>query len=211
MKTVIRSVRIQALPAGAALALLAFGCCGRPSAQLRPLTADSVILAFGDSLTEGTGADAAEAYPAVLERELGCRVINAGVAGERTDQGLERLPGAIAKYQPDLLILIHGGNDLLQRVEPATIKGNLARMIALARKEGSEVVLVGIPEPNLLLRTAALYDELARQFGIPYDRATLRDVLSTPSLKSDQIHPNAEGYTIIAENLAGLIRGAEKK
>ena len=89
-----------------ALALLLSACGADP--QLPSLTDDAVVLAFGDSLTRGTGAQNDKSYPAVLAAATGLRVINAGIPGEESDAGLERLPELIAEAQPNLVILGHG-------------------------------------------------------------------------------------------------------
>lgn len=88
--------------------------------RLQPLTKNAVILAFGDSLTHGTGASIEQAYPQKLQAMLSRTVINAGVPGEISQTGLKRLPGLLKKYQPELLILCHGGNDILRKKKPET-------------------------------------------------------------------------------------------
>ncbi len=196
------------LSAATALFLLLFlaaaGCRDR-APRIAPLPPGAVILAFGDSLTSGYGADSQESYPAVLEGLTGFKVINAGVPGEVTAQGLKRLPSLLSRYRPDLVILCHGGNDLLRRLDPETTAANLRQMILAARTSGAQVLLVGVPQPGLLLRPAALYGDLAAEFGIPCEENLLPDILKNGSKKSDAIHPNAEGYRRLAEGLAGRI------
>jgi len=92
--------------------VLLAACSSQP--QLPKLTPDAAILAFGDSLTYGSGADRGESYPAVLSRLSGLEVINAGVPGEVTSQGVMRLPDLLDEHLPQLLFLCHGGNDLIQ-------------------------------------------------------------------------------------------------
>lgn len=192
--------------AGLCLSLLmAWPGCSVDPVPLSPLGPDSVVLAFGDSLTKGTGVSRKQSYPALLEKRLGCKVINAGVPGEVTAQGLLRLPGLLDRHAPDLLILCHGGNDMLQRLSKEKMAANLDRMIRMAIDRGVEVVLVGVPAPGLMLSVDEAYDNLAERHRLPYEGEVMSEILSSPTLKSDAIHPNAEGYRKMAEAVAALI------
>ncbi len=187
--------------------LLFFAACESGPPRLAKLPADGVVLAFGDSLTFGSGAPAEASYPALLQQLIGRRVLGAGVPGEVTARGLARLPGVLRDSAPDLLILMHGGNDLLQRQAPARIAANLRAMVRLARKRGVAVVLIGVPDLGLILgRSAGFYEELAEELELPYDGETLPAILKQSSLKSDAIHPNAQGYRKLAEAVAELLR-----
>ena len=190
------------------LLLLLAGCDSKPA--IRPLAPGATILAFGDSLTHGNGAGAGQSYPALLEELLGVRVVNAGVPGEESAAGRKRLPGVLEKAQPQLVILIHGGNDFLRRLDVAQTKQNLRAMIEACRLQGADVVLAGVPQVGLFLSPAPFYAELAKEYRLPYLEDTLSDILKDRSLKSDAIHPNAAGYRQLAEALAGLIRDAER-
>ncbi|TRO80620.1 arylesterase [Desulfuromonas acetexigens] len=176
--------------------------------RISPLDGEAVILAFGDSLTHGTGAGAEETYPAVLAGLLGREVVNAGVPGEVAAAGLKRLPELLAEYQPALVILCHGGNDFLRRLDREVLIGNLREMIALCQESGAEVLLVGVPQVGLFLSADPLYGELAEEFALPYEEKILAKILSERELKSDQIHPNGRGYALLAEKLAALIAKA---
>ena len=130
------------------LAAIAFAGCGeRP--KLARLASDAVVLAFGDSLTYGTGAAENESYPAQLERLIGRRVVRAAVPGEVTAQALTRLPEALDEHAPRLLLLCIGGNDFLRRLGNPQAEANIRAMVQLARKRGVDVVLIGVPEPGL--------------------------------------------------------------
>jgi lysophospholipase L1-like esterase len=192
----------------AALLLLALAACsGRPPALPR-LAPDAVILAFGDSLTFGTGAGAQESYPAVLAALSGRRVVNAGVPGEVSAAGLARLPALLEEHRPQLVILCHGGNDLLRRLGEEQLERNLAAMVELARAAGAAVVLVGVPRASLLPGPAELYARLARARRLPYLEEAVSEILRNRDLKSDPIHPNATGYRVLAERLHALLRRA---
>lgn len=166
---------------------------------LKSLPADAVILAFGDSLTYGTGADKTESYPALLQTSLSQQVINAGIPGEISGEGRARLPQVLAEIQPQLVILCHGGNDLIRKLNPQQIKKNLANMIETIQKSGAEVLLVAVPEPNILLSPPDFYQELAEQYQLNLEAEVVADILSSRKLKSDPIHPNAAGYHLMAE------------
>jgi len=199
-------VRFRILTCLAVLALGA-GCGSDP--EIRPIQASSVIVAFGDSITAGTGAEKPESYPARLSERLGCRVVNAGVPGEETPAGLRRLPGVLSREDPDLVILCLGGNDMLSKRTHESIRANLGTMIELVKDSGADLVLLGVPKPGLLLRPPPFYEELAEAHHIPLDRTTIPDILSTPSEKSNQIHPNADGYARLANAVAALIRDSQ--
>ncbi len=189
------------------LSLLLFAACDAGPPKLTKLPSDGVVLAFGDSLTFGNGARADESYPAVLQRLIGLRVVRSGVPGEVTAQGLARLPGVLQQVNPDLLILIHGGNDVLLRKSPARTAANLRAMVRLARERDVAVVVVGVPNLGLVLgHSAGFYAEIAKEMEIPYDGKTLPGILKQSDLKSDAIHPNAQGYRKLAEAVAALLR-----
>lgn len=182
--------------------------CNTGSPRLARLAETDVILAFGDSLTHGTGTDAEHAYPAQLQSFIGRRVVNAGIPGETTAEGLLRLPEALATHRPRLLLLCLGGNDMLRRQDLGQAAGNLRAMVRLARAEGVEVVLIGVPELRLFSGAPAFYAEIADEFGLPYEGEVFNEVLKNNSLKADPIHANAAGYRIVAERLAGVLRKA---
>ena len=170
------------------------------------LASDAVILAFGDSLTFGTGAAPTESYPAILESLVGRRVVNSGVPGEVTGEGLSRLPEVLEKEKPALMILCHGGNDMLRRLDQRQTADNLRAMIRLAHERGAAVVMVAVPSPGIALSPPPFYRETAAEMKIPFDEKALAMVLSDGSLKSDYIHPNAAGYHQLAESIAALLK-----
>jgi lysophospholipase L1-like esterase len=188
------------------LLLLCLVSCSTNEPQLSLLSEDAVILAYGDSLTYGSGANSeTQSYPAVLQQLTGRTVINLGVPGERSFEGLERLPSVLEEIKPTLVILCHGGNDLIQKRDKTQLKQNLAAMISLIHKSGAEVVLIGVPAFSLTLAVPELYPELANEFQLPYDAHILPELEKTPKLKSDHIHPNAQGYNEMAKSIYTLL------
>jgi len=187
--------------------MLACVACGQSSAKLNKLSDDAVILAFGDSLTYGTGAAAEHDYPSILLELTGHQVVNAGVPGEISQEGLQRLPELLDEYQPQLLILMHGGNDILRKLPTVQTRANLKAMIDVARQRNIQVLMLGVPSFSLLqLRSAEFYVELAESEAVVSDLESLPEILSHNELKSDTVHPNDKGYRQLAEHIAELLR-----
>jgi len=184
---------------------LGIAACGERT-HLERLPREAVVLAFGDSLTYGTGAAEAESYPAQLESLIGRRVVRDGVPGEASAQALERLPGALDEHAPRLLLLCIGGNDFLRRLGNAQAERNVRAMIALARRRGIGVLLIGTPEPGLFPSPPAFYAAVAKDLHVPYEGDVISEVLKDVRLKSDPIHPNAAGYRVIAERVAAALK-----
>lgn len=179
--------------------LLALGACSDP--PLDKLPPGSTILAFGDSLTAGVGAEPGQSYPDVLAALTGMRVINAGISGETTAEGRPRLARELDMHAPQLLVLMEGGNDILQNLSSRETKANLAAMIALAHDRAIPVLLIGVPEKNLFSSVAPFYRELAAEHKVQFDDELLSDLLRTSRYKSDLVHLNAQGYRAMAESI----------
>ncbi len=188
------------------LALVA-GCSGNVP-KVGKLAPSDVIVAFGDSLTFGTGATEAESYPIVLGQLIGRRVVRAGVPGEVTEGGLARLADVIEEHKPKLMIVCLGGNDMLRKLDERQTKSNLRTIVKTIKAQGIAVVLVGVPRPALLTGAPPFYEEIAKEFGIPYEGKIVTDVLYQRDQKSDAIHPNAKGYRRVAEAVAALLKKA---
>ena len=172
------------------------GCSSKP--KLSILSTNDKIVAFGDSITFGTGAGPGESYPDVLEEIIQRRVINAGVPGEVTNDGLKRLESVIKMHAPSLIIICHGGNDLLGKGNTMAARENIVSMVETALRYDIDAVLVGVPVPRLILKDAKLYEDIADSFSIPYAKDVLSEILSDSSLKADRIHPNHKGYKVLA-------------
>ena len=180
-----------------------------PSTPKLSLEKDAVILAFGDSLTYGYGA-VEYAYPLLLERLLSRTVVNEGVTGEISSIGLKRLPGLLQRYHPQVVILCHGGNDILRHQSLQELKANLTKMVILSQESGALVLIVGVPGFSPLgVTTLALYKEVAEAQYTLYEGRVLEEIEQTPALKSDQIHPNAQGYKMMAVSFSRILQNIE--
>jgi len=180
--------------------------CNESTPVFKKISADATILSFGDSLTYGTGASQDADYPSVLSALSSHEVINAGIPGELSGDGLNRLSSLLDEYSPELLILIHGGNDILKKIPQQQTRNNLKQMIALANQRNIIVVMLGVPKPSLLfLSSSDLYQQVADTQKVPIDLDTLPEILSSKQLKSDAIHPNDKGYKLMAENIFNFL------
>jgi acyl-CoA thioesterase I len=192
---------------------LVLGACGRnkPAAGAA-LPVGSSVLALGDSITFGTGADSVAAYPAQLALLTGWNVINAGVPGDTAAQAVERLPALLAEHQPALVILSAGGNDFLRRLSASETEAALRHAISLARDAGAQVLLVAVPQPTIGAALGAgvsdhpLYARLADELKLPLHANGWAKVLGDETQRADQIHANAAGYRAFAEGLAATLR-----
>ncbi|WP_456383672.1 GDSL-type esterase/lipase family protein [Hydrogenimonas sp.] len=169
-----------------------------------------VILAFGDSLTAGPGVPKDATYPAQLSEMLGTEVINAGVAGESTGNALYRLPRVLARYNPDIVILEEGADDIIAGRKRELIRNNLQKMIDLIKKRGAKVVLVGVPDPDLIDlmigSDVSLYEELAKEMKVYYIPDVYGEILKSEELKLEPFRPNEKGYRIVAEKISDFLR-----
>lgn len=187
------------------LAFLQLTACSS-GPKLPPLPQDGVVLAYGDSLTYGTGAEEKQSYPAILSSLIGRRVVNSGIPGEISAEGLARLPEVLEREKPVLVILCHGANDMIRGMDQHRTAENLRTMLGLIRERGASAVLIAVPAIGLSLSPPPFYAEVAAESGIPCEGKMLSRIMGTRALKSDIVHPNAAGYQVMAETLADLLR-----
>jgi len=182
-----------------------------PTLATTPLATDGVIVAMGDSLTEGLGVNQDEAYPAQLERKLRAvgynyTVINAGVSGETTTGALARVDWVLT-LKPDIVILATGGNDSLRAIDPALTQENIRQLVQTFQTAGVVVVLAGMQTVQNLGQEytnafRAIYPALATAYDVTLIPFFLEDVAGDPKLNQDDfIHPTAAGYTIVVETI----------
>ena len=160
------------------------------------------ILAFGDSLTQGVGASPNYDYPSQLAKILNQNVINAGISGETTAEGLKRFERTVNQYNPDAIILLEGGNDFIRNVPRQITHDNLSKMISIAQNKHIPILLVSVPEKGLFLSDAEIYKALAKEYNVPILLDVVSDLLSEPAKKSDLIHLNNDGYFELATKIA---------
>jgi acyl-CoA thioesterase I len=173
------------------------------------------LLAFGDSLTAGLGLPASQAFPARLEARLhgegvSVTIVNAGVSGDTTTDGLARLDWALAD-KPEFVILALGANDALRGIDPKIVRANLDAMIGKIQSSGAKILLLGmLAPPNWGAQYAhdfdRIYPELAKAHNLPLYPFFLDGVAMDPALNQpDGIHPNELGVAIMVDRIAPLV------
>jgi len=184
------------------------GCGSEPQQDILP--AGSTVVALGDSLTYGYGANPKTAYPTVLAELSKWNVVNAGVNGDTSADVLTRV-NKITEQNPDLVLLGVGGNDVLQRISPDTMRANIIATIDTLQSNNSDGVIIAEPyfSTSALFGKVSdnpLYEDIAETEGIPLYSDCWSTVLSDDALKSDKIHANAAGYRQFAEGLHGYLK-----
>jgi lysophospholipase L1-like esterase len=158
----------------------------------------SRVVCFGDSLTRGVGAGKGNDYPSRLAEMTGLEVINSGVSGDTTAAGLARVEDDVLAYEPDVVLITLGGNDLKKRVSVDKARDNLLRIIQQIQAAGAMVVLGGIDIPLYGKGYAQMYESIARQTGSVLIPNILEGLFGHSEFMSDSIHPNDRGYEIMA-------------
>lgn len=189
--------------------MLSLAACSR-SKKHAALPAGSRVLALGDSLTFGYGAERSQSYPSVLAQLTGWQVENGGVSGDTSEQALARLP-ALMRTQPKLVLVCIGGNDFLRGLPEQDTRRHIGKMIETVQAGGAEAVLAAVPHltTGALLgfpSDHALYRDLAEQYAVPLLSDAWAEILGNKDLKSDAIHANAAGYRVFAEKMAAFLK-----
>ncbi|MEH6583285.1 MAG: GDSL-type esterase/lipase family protein [Halioglobus sp.] len=180
------------------LLLLLLGCQQEP--RYTALEAGTTVLAFGDSVTYGVGADKGEDYPTLLAQRTGWKVVNAGISGDTAQRATERLGALLAQHQPALVLVELGGNDFLRQRQASRVKADLLAILEESNASGAITALIAVPKLSVLrasvgaLSDSPIYAELAEETGALLVADVFAEVLSEDALRADQIHPNAAGY-----------------
>ncbi|MCL2888362.1 MAG: GDSL-type esterase/lipase family protein [Elusimicrobia bacterium] len=161
--------------------------------------AGSAIVAFGDSLTYGHGAAQGEDYPSKLAKKVSMPVINLGVSGDKSMDGLARMD-AIWEHNPYMVLIEFGGNDRMQQTSFAQTLSAIEKIVDETQAHGAIAVIVDTGGPFMSQYTKA-YKKMAKEKGAVFVPGILDGIMLDPKLKSDAVHPNAEGYSIVADRV----------
>jgi lysophospholipase L1-like esterase len=160
---------------------------------------NQTIICFGDSLTYGIGAGKDMDYPSQLSKMIGGPVINAGVSGDTTDRALQRLERDVLIKAPDLVLITLGGNDLKNGVDKDRAFDNLKLIVNSIQNTGARVIIGGIRFPMRDRGYGRAYQKLADDTGAALIPNIFEGIMGNRKLMSDPIHPNDEGYKIMAQ------------
>lgn len=180
--------------------------CNQKS-SIEPLRPDALILAFGNSVTYGTGRGRGKNYPELLAEKTGLKVVNAGIPGDTAQTAKNRIEALLTMHNPTLVIVELGGNDFLAKRNTDKVKQDLQSILESIQDRGASVILISVPELSVLratlgvLKDSPIYGELGDEFKITVVDKLLAGILSDQKLRSDAIHPNADGYRNLANGI----------
>jgi acyl-CoA thioesterase I len=168
-----------------------------------PLTGQ-VWVAFGDSLTSGSGASEGNDYPSLLSKRLGIPILNFGAPGQTSDEAVAKVE-QIVQLNPRVVLMCFGGNDTLQGVPHQQTFHNLSVAIDRLQQAGAFVVLLGIRSASVRDKYHSEFKKLAKAKKVLLVPNILGGVLGDARLMSDYVHPNDQGYAVIAERLEQVL------
>lgn len=169
-----------------------------PATKKGDISGDTIIC-FGDSLTYGTGASKGGDYPSQLSKMISRPVINAGVPGDTTGRAFSRLEQDVLSRSPDVVLITLGGNDLKNGIAKETAFGNLKMIVESIQNQGARVIIGGLKFPLRDRGFGRGYKELADRTGAILIPNILEGIIGNRKLMSDPIHPNDDGYRMVAE------------
>jgi acyl-CoA thioesterase-1 len=193
----------------------------RAAAAVDPSEKRAVLVCFGDSLTAGLGTGQGQSYPDYLQGDLDAlhyryRVVNEGISGNTTKDGVERLPEVLALH-PAVAVVEFGGNDGLRGLRIDDTRANLDEIVRTLKGAGVKVALAGItlpPDygPDYIKQFDDTYTVLAKKYRVPMLPFLLRDVYGVPGMmQRDQTHATAKGNVVVAQNVKTLVLPLLKK
>ena len=179
--------------------VLSFCACEKRIANRN--SSGKTIVCFGDSLTKGVGAEKGKDYPSVLGEKISLPVINSGLKGDTTRDALKRIERDVLAHDPKLVIVILGGNDILNKIPREETFRNIEEIIERIQSQGAMVVLGTVKLSFIFDPYTKIFRRIAQKYKVLMLRDPLKGVMDNPALKADRIHPNAKGYSLIAENI----------
>ncbi|MFA5357069.1 MAG: GDSL-type esterase/lipase family protein [Candidatus Omnitrophota bacterium] len=175
------------------------GCAKREIANIA--SQGKNVICFGDSITYGYGAEPGGDYPSALAKMIDTPVINSGIDGDTSTEAVRRLKSDVLERDPLLVIVEFGGNDFLRKIPREETLKNMSAIIDGAIKQGAMVAVADISTGLIMREYRSAFCKLAKEKGAIFISGTLSGIITNPRLKSDFIHPNADGYNVIAQRV----------
>ena len=180
----------------------AFAVAGCAKREIKNIDSKGTnIICFGDSITFGYGANPGEDYPCALAKMLNLPVINAGIDGDTSIEALKRIDSDVLGKDPLIVIIEFGGNDFLRKIPKEVTVNNVREMVEKIQARGAMVAVVDISAGMFLKEYRAVFNKLAKEKQTIFIPSILSGIITNPSMKSDFIHPNADGYKMIAQRI----------
>jgi len=194
--------------------LSAAGCSKRQIAN--QYSQGGNIICFGDSVTFGYGVDSGQDYPSFLSKLVHIPVINAGIDGDTTIEALKRIDTDVLERNPLIVIVEFGGNDFLRKITKETTVSNMEKIIDKVQSKGAMAAIVDVSAGMLMSEYYSAFLDIARRKGAIFIPHVFSGIITNPKMKSDFLHPNAQGYKLIASKVLRYIApylqpGAVKK
>ncbi|WP_181881743.1 GDSL-type esterase/lipase family protein [Helicobacter sp. MIT 14-3879] len=167
------------------------------------------IITIGDSLANGFGINNEDSFAIQIPKKLNKNATKRGIDGETTSGLLQRIDSELNKNNIAAIIISIGGNDILRNINKEKTKQNLDLIVKKAKEKTSCVVLLGVPDGvlgSIVGNVSPIYNEIANKYNVLLESSSMPKILKSSSLKVDQIHPNKEGHSMIADNIVGLIK-----
>lgn len=159
------------------------------------------VVCFGDSLTQGFGAEQKFSYPSVLAQMMSIPVVNAGIEGDTSEGALKRIHPDVLDREPLLVVVEFGANDFLTRVPLEDTKRNIESIILQCQEQGAIVALADISNAHLMVEYGPMLRQLSRIHRTIYIPNLLSGIFDNANMKSDYFHPNANGYRLVAQRV----------
>jgi len=180
--------------------VIGFSACAKKEVKNINSSGENIIC-FGDSITFGYGVRPGEDYPSILSKMVNMPVINAGLDGDTSISAFKRIEKDVLDREPFLVLIEFCGNDFLKDISQDITVNNIRAMALKAQGQGAITAIVDV-SAGLFLRDYRLkFSELARETGSIFIPAVLSGIITNPSMKSDFMHPNKEGYKIVAQRV----------
>ncbi len=185
--------------------LLAFCACSEKTKVTNYGNDGTEIICFGDSLTEGVGSVEGITYPYVLGQEVSLPVVNMGYSGMTSAQARAAVRN-LADHKPYMVIIEFGANDMMRRLPFTQTVKNMEALVDEVHRLGAIAVIADTGGNALMKPYSKEFKRIAEEKNAVFIPGIMDEVFSDQNLKSDEIHPNSQGYTIIALKILGIIK-----